>query len=526
MNRFTKIFVATVAAFTCTHTFAATPVDLKHLPITALHSFASPMVQFKKIRSSVDFNQVQHDRIQQLYMGYRVWGADAVLHITNAKKRDDKDTMNGIIFDGLKEDLVNAPEFVFSKANAERAIQTAIQLYQKKSGVRKGISTKKQELVVYTDELNKAHWAYLVRLNVTPAKGLPVQPSYLLDAIKFTVYQEWDNIKTAETKVSGGGNGGNRKMKEVSYDGLPNDLAMLDMTRDDEKEKCYLRNDDVTVKDLSRQSKIESFDCKETDGTHNNIYWDGELDPVNGAYAPGNDALFAGKVVKEMYRKWYDLPVLVKDGKPMMLEMVVHADMENAYWDGERMTFGDGGNTFYPLVSIGVGAHEISHGFTEQHSDLEYYGQSGGLNEAFSDMAAQAGEFYATGKNSWQIGPEIFKAKDEALRYMDKPSKDCYGHEPGNWCSIDNVSQYHSGLDVHYSSGIFNRIFYLMGTAEGWDTKKAFDVMVKANQDYWTSTSSFVEAACGVLKATKDYKYDLAAVEKAITKVGINTKKC
>ena len=53
--------------------------------------------------------------------------------------------------------------------------------------------------------------------------------------------------------------------------------------------------------------------------------------------------------------------------------------------------------------------------------------QSGGMNEAFSDMAAQAAEVYAygVGKNSWQIGPEIFKEKNKALRYMDMPSKDC-----------------------------------------------------------------------------------------------------
>ena len=99
---------------------------------------------------------------------------------------------------------------------------------------------------------------------------------------------------------------------------------------------------------------------------------------------------------------------------------------ENAFWDGKQMTFGDGDTMMYPLVSLGVGAHEISHGFTEQHSNLEYYGQSGGINEAFSDMAAQAAEYYSAKKNSWQIGPEIMKEDSgyEALRYMDKPSRD------------------------------------------------------------------------------------------------------
>ena len=54
-------------------------------------------------------------------------------------------------------------------------------------------------------------------------------------------------------------------------------------------------------------------------------------------------------------------------------------------------------------------------------------------------------------------------------------------------------------MDVHFSSGIFNKTFYLLGTAEGWNTKKAFDVMVKANMAYWTPNIDFHHAAnCGV----------------------------
>ncbi|MBV8801868.1 MAG: M4 family metallopeptidase, partial [Gammaproteobacteria bacterium] len=247
----------------------------------------------------------------------------------------------------------------------------------------------------------------------------------------------------------------------------------------------------------------------------------------NGGYNPSNDALFVGKVVQEMYRKWYNIPALVDDkGKAMMLIMRVHEYMDNAYWDGSSMTFGDGIDMFYPLVSLGVGAHEISHGFTQQHSGLEYWSQSGGLNESFSDMAAQAAEFYANGHNSWQIGPEIMKG-DGALRYMDDPTKDCNGGSPGDWCSIDNVKDYYDGLDVHFSSGIFNKAFYLMGSDKGWNnTKKAFDVMVKANQDYWTPTTSFADAACGVLKATTDFHYDTDVVKAAFANVGIDVSDC
>jgi pseudolysin len=141
-------------------------------------------------------------------------------------------------------------------------------------------------------------------------------------------------------------------------------------------------------------------------------------------------------------------------------------------------------------------------------------------------MAAQAAEIYAYGKNSWQIGPEIFKAEDEALRYMDQPSKDCKGKKPGNWCSIDDASQYRNGIDVHFSSGVYNHFFYLLGTTEGWDVRKAFDVMVQANSSYWTSNVDFAKGACGVIKAAKDLKYNVDDVKAAFAGVKIDTSAC
>jgi pseudolysin len=290
----------------------------------------------------------------------------------------------------------------------------------------------------------------------------------------------------------------------------------------------------VVVRNYNNRQVIK-FRCKAQDAEHGNLYWDADLDAVNGGYSPGNDALFGGAVIKDMYQSWYGLPVLTQNGKPMTLEMVVHKREDNAYWDGRQMTFGDGINMFYPLTSLGVAAHEISHGFTEQHAGLIYRSQSGGMNEAFSDMAAQAAEMFAYGKNSWQIGPEIFKSSNEALRYMDQPSKDCSeGEKPGVNCSIDNVSQYIEGnpsehthtTDVHYSSGVYNRAFYLLGTADGWDVRKAFDVMVAANSHYWTSQATFVSGACGVLNAAKELGYDNTAVKAAFDEVGVKTSDC
>lgn len=514
-------FIGSIITLACTASvWAARPIDLDHQPVSFLQSFATTSTMLQ-ISRATDFNQTTHVRSKQMYAGYPVWGADAIVHTSQYGKT----FMNGLIYQDLNKDLNNTPSTVFSSTQAAKVLQHLQALYQQRSGKEENISDSKAELMVYVDKSHQAHWAFLASFLVQPVHAVPAKPTFIIDAVTFQVYEEWDNIQTFDDTL-GGGFGGNLKMGKLSYDNLQGDLPALNIERDILSGNCYLENASVKVEDTRKKNAIVQFPCTEVDSQHNKIYWDADADAVNDAYSPSNDALYAGKVIKEMYQQWYNVPVLVKNGKPMMLVMRVHEEMENAYWDGKQMTFGDGGTSFYPLVSLGVGGHEISHGFTQQHSNLVYRSQSGGLNESFSDMAAQAAEYFAYGHNSWQIGPEIYKANDEALRYMDDPTKDCQGKQPGRGCSIANVKEYHEGLDVHYSSGIFNKIFYLMGTAPGWDTKKAFDVMVKANEHYWLSTTTFVQAACGVLKATDDYGYDVAVAQLAMNEVGIDISQC
>lgn len=534
-------------SLTSAFVYAAKPIDLSHQNINVLQSFLSTQAAaqgaptLKEVNRSVDFNKTLHVRVKETYAGYPVWGGEAIIHIPNGSKttqamsqvmsaaQANHGSLDGMVYQNLAADLANTPAIVFTSAQAEKALQQGINAYQHKIGNTAEIKNRQSKLIVFVDNNNKAHWAYQVTFFAAPAKtGLaPAMPVYIMDALTFKVYEEWNNLQTDKVDAAGGGDGGNIKMGELVYDGLAKDLPSLKIERDASTNTCFLQNADVTVSNY-KDSKVMHFACNAEDGDHNNVFWDGEFDAVNHGYSPGNDALFGGAVIKDMYQKWYNIPVLVNDdGSPMMLNMVVHIpNYDNAYWDGSKMSFGDGESMFYPLTSLGVAAHEISHGFTEQHSNLAYYGKSGGMNEAFSDMAAQAAEVFAYGKNSWQIGPEIFKEKDRALRYMDQPSKDCGDRSPGDWCSIDDASQYTDGLDVHYSSGVYNRVFYLMGSAPGWDVKKAFDVMVQANSHYWTSNTDFNKGACGVIKATIDHGYDVETVKQAFATVKVDTSHC
>lgn len=489
--------------------------------------FAPGQSQLNQISVEQDKNQTKHVRLRQTYQGYPVWGADVVVHYANRGKLSDSNTsVNGVVYKNVGMDLQKTDPIIFTSKQASSALQHAIQVYQNKTGIKNPVSETEVNLIVFINHENKARWAYKISFFAPEGRdNMPSKPVYIIDAHDFTLYQEWNDIQTLESAL-GGGFGGNIKTGKWIYDGLKGDLPALEIERDAAKKTCYLRNNKISVKDTRDKNAIVSFQCDARHSEHGNIYWNGETDAANGAYSPSNDAMYVGHIIQSLYQDWYGIPVLTQREKPMRLIMLVHQKMDNAYWDGKEMVFGDGVDLFFPLVSLGTAAHEVSHGFTQQHSNLVYFEQPGALNESFSDMAAQAAEFYAMGKNNWEIGSEVIKANNQALRYMDEPTKDCEGRMPGIDCSISHIKDYHEGVDPHFASGVFNKVFYLMSTSSGWNTKKAFDVMVQANRNYWTSISTFGEAACGVLKAAQDYHYETDSIKNAFSIVGINTQKC
>lgn len=316
----------------------------------------------------------------------------------------------------------------------------------------------------------------------------------IIDANTGEVLESFNNLQHADAI----GPGGNQKTGRYQYG---TDYGHLDVAQSGNT--CTMTNANVKTINLnhgSSGSTAHSFTCPEN-----------TVKEINGAYSPLNDAHYFGNVVFNMYNDWLGTAPL-----SFQLKMRVHysSNYENAFWDGSAMTFGDGANTFYPLVSLDVSAHEVSHGFTEQNSGLVYRYKSGGLNEAFSDMAGEAAEFYMKGSNDWLVGQDIFKGSG-ALRYMNDPTQD------GR--SIDHQSNYTSSMDVHHTSGVFNKAFYNLATTAGWDTKKAFIVMAKANQMYWTANTDWDTAGNGVMDAACDLGYEPGDVQAALAAVGVNS---
>lgn len=438
--------------------------------------------QMEEVRRIILPNGMIKARYRQLYRGVPVFGNAITAEPNNF----------GLMQAGVGQVLTEIEQDL-SSIKPKLSSKDALRLLRgSRLASEKNIENEKSELFIFMDENNIARLVYQV--SFFEASNTPRRPFAIIDANTGEFIQKWEGLAHA---LVGTGPGGNNKTGQYEYG---TDFGYLDVQKSGNT--CTMNNTNVKTVNLNHGtsgSSAFSYTCPRN-----------TVKQINGAFAPLNDAHFFGGVVFNMYNDWYNTAPL-----SFQLTMRVHYgnSYQNAFWNGSSMTFGDGGSIFYPLVSLDVSAHEVSHGFTEQNSGLIYSNQSGGINEAFSDMAGEAAEYFMQGSNDWLVGAQIFKGNG-SLRYFQDPTQD------GN--SIGHASNYTAGMDVHYSSGVFNRAFYLLATTSGWNTRKAFEIMVRANQLYWTQNATYNTAACGVKNAASDLGYSTADVIAAFNTVGVD----
>ncbi|MFF8731816.1 M4 family metallopeptidase [Streptomyces sp. NPDC015171] len=241
---------------------------------------------------------------------------------------------------------------------------------------------------------------------------------------------------------------------------------------------------------------------------------------TSNAATAGADAHYGAQETWDFYKNTFGRSGIRNDGVAAYSRAHYGNAYVNAFWDDSCfcMTYGDGSGNADPLTSLDVAGHEMSHGVTSNTAGLEYSGESGGLNEATSDIFGTGVEFYANNSSDpgdYLIGEKIdINGDGTPLRYMDKPSKD--GGSADSWYSgVGN-------LDVHYSSGPANHMFYLL--SEGSGTKvingvtynsttsdgvavtgigraAALQIWYKALTSYMTSSTNYAGARTAALNA-------------------------
>ncbi|MEZ4777187.1 MAG: M4 family metallopeptidase [Bacteroidia bacterium] len=211
----------------------------------------------------------------------------------------------------------------------------------------------------------------------------------------------------------------------------------------------------------------------------------------------------------------------------------------NAYWDGTRMTYGDGNGTSYgPLVSLDITGHEISHGVTEYSANLVYQRESGALNESFSDIFGEMVEYTALqalngGTNDWLMGDDIGIGGSGALRSMSNPGlygdPDTYGGANWGTPNCGTPTQSNDYCYVHSNSGVQNKWFYVLAMGEsgtndigsvysvtGIGRTKAAAIAYRNLTVYLSSSSTFANARAGSIQAAIDL-YGAGSAEEIAT---------
>lgn len=269
----------------------------------------------------------------------------------------------------------------------------------------------------------------------------------------------------------------------------------------------------------------------------------GDLARSEGQGATGDEAIDAAHDNAGLVHDFF-AQVLGRDsidGRGMQMKSVVHYGKayNNAYWDGEKMTYGDGdGKMFKPLsLALDVVGHEMTHGVTEHTAGLQYRNQSGALNESWSDVFGELIEQWAENRAGfgspdaakaadWLIGEDVFTpgTAGDGLRSMKAPGTGYKGDpQPGHMKDYKKMSGDNGG--VHINSGIPNKAAYEVAVRIGGE--KLAHVWYTALTDYLKPTSSFDDAASATLAAATRLYGDGAesqAILDAWKAVGITAK--
>jgi len=249
------------------------------------------------------------------------------------------------------------------------------------------------------------------------------------------------------------------------------------------------------------------------------------------------DAHWGAEMTFDYYLKEHNRNSYDNNGASIKSYVHYNSNYDNAFWDGSRMTYGDG-NTFKPLTSIDVCGHEITHAVTTNTAGLIYSYESGALNESFSDIFGNTIEAWARPtQHSWIIGEDI-TTSGTGLRSMSNPN--LKGHPK----YYKGVSWRTGGADnggVHSNSGVQNYWYYLLcegdtGVNEKGDAYQVQKIGISSAEKiayrnlaiYLTPSSNYSEARIYSIKSAADIfgqcSKEVIATTNAWYTVGVGAK--
>ncbi|WP_426113971.1 M4 family metallopeptidase [Massilia sp. PWRC2] len=426
-----------------------------------------------------------------------------------------------------------------AKTNAELIVYPIV------SQVRVAAAVNKTEAQLnaldLVDEVTGYELAYLVKTRLITANQRPVFHDTIISAVDGRVLKQWSALHT----VIGTGYSQYNGTVPISTTLSGSTYSMKDTTRGTGGTYGGMA---ITNANHGTTAGAIYTNTTNTWGDGQQYIAGGSTVNANGQTAAVN-ALWGLMNTYDMLKNTLGWQSLDGNNTATYIAAHVNTAYDNAYYDDtcRCMYIGDG-SSFNSLGAIDVIGHEMGHGVTAATSNLTYSGESGGLNESSSDINGEMVEAYArnggTGTlipagNDWMTGKEISKT-GTPLRWLYKPSKD--GSSPNAWSStIKN-------LDVHYSSGPNNRMFYFLSQGSnatsssdyyssyltqaplamtGIGNDKAYRIWFKAATTKFTASTNYADARSKVLAAAQELygvgSKEAIAVQRAYAAINVGT---
>ncbi len=461
-----------------------------------------------------------HEKFQQYFKGVKVDGADYTLHskngLTQTMTGNYRDIKNLDITPGITEPAA----FAFAKAHVKAKVYAWEDIV--KSGFP-GYTEPKGELVIFADPGYRNPTALAYKFDMYAAD--PVYRAWVyVDAKTGKVIME--NSRIHETNVSSTAN--------TRYNG--NRSITADFTGSNYRLRQTASGGGVETYSLNNGTNYGAA----TDITSGSTSFTG--DPT------ANQAHWGAERTHNYYLTQHNRNSYNNSGGVLKSYVHYSNNYVNAYWDGTRMTYGDGNGTSYgPLVSLDICGHELTHGVTEYSANLVYQRESGALNESFSDIFGESIENYSIGTNDWLMGNDIGIGGSGALRSMSNPNQfgdpDTYGGT--HWYNPDcgTPTQSNDYCGVHTNSGVQNKWFYILSVGESGTNDlgstynvaalgitKAAKIAYRNLTVYLSSSSTYADARAGAIQAAVDLygagSPELIATTNAWYAVGVGGSYC
>lgn len=496
-----------------------------------------------------DALQQTHIRVQQTLGGIPIKGQDMILHLRNNQLR----SMNGFAWTGnipdklpealSKEQALGATKTYLSSKNVHYQPNSnfiGLQLPEDDASLIWFPKDGKLILAYRIDTHPNAmdHWiVYLdaAHLNIlegyTETCSLAPMALYNHGLNHVNTIQEYDNaIEPAMMPVLDGATvttdqdllGQNRTVNGYQVGA---NIFMIDASRTSmfQPAQSVMPNDPVgviwTVDAQNSSPQQSNFEVVQVSNTTNN--WK-NLE-VSAHYNAGQ--------AFEYYKNTFNRNAINGNGGNIISIINVTDEndnnMDNAFWSGVAMFYGNGDVAFTALAKgLDVAGHEMSHGVVGTTANLEYIGQSGALNESYADVFGSMID-----RDDWKIGEDVVKLNffpSGALRDMSDPHNggtgpNDHGWQPSHMNEYQNLGQDEDNGGVHINSGIPNKALFLFATAVG--KNKAEQVYYKALTDYLVKSSQFIDMRLAVEKAATDLfgagSAEVAAGHTAFDQVGI-----